>query len=336
MPCELGDAGGVPSIRCRSLYRTTIEAASRYVVHDLKDVATWKRFRTHEPFDTEDAHILEHLSSMSFFPKRASGSKKSKQRVCSESSRDSLWPVDDEDEDESGEVFDTSGPPVSVKSRPSLEKSPKPTVDAFVEAMRRHRSVSKSSKSDSETAFVESRYRLNLSRLDVAIEATLVRASDDARLPSELRELLPILQLYSYDADYEPNEQASTWSVHLSVDRELALRNHRFANGAEECRASYRARLYDEQVSHIDIFRVWNTECAPDSVRDIKDGLAFSATKAVWKKRSLRFTDPQTFAIYLMLHSLATWQDTKDLLAKPEREYFALLTLMLHRYPTAS
>ncbi|KAK3288683.1 hypothetical protein CYMTET_3901 [Cymbomonas tetramitiformis] len=333
MPRELDDANGAAIIRCRSLYRATIEAVSCYVVRDLKNVADWKRFRTGELLDGKDARSFENFSSMSFFPKRGSASKKIKKGVCAESSKDSLWPVDDDEENETGEVSDTSDALVNNGSRCSRDRNCKPTVDEFVASMRQHRIASNKPNRDSAKSFVESRCRRDLSLLDVVVDGILDRASRDARLPTELRELLPILHLYSFDANCETSEQASTWSIHLTVDREAALRNHRLVNGSKECRESYRSRFLDEEILQIDVFRVWSAQCAPESARALKGDLAWSVVETVWKKRSLRFTDGRVFAVYLMLHSLAKWQDTKELLDKPESEYFALLTLMFYRYP---
>lgn len=318
MLCESGDEDDARPVLRRSLYDATIEAVSRYVVRRMNDVDN------HERLDPS-----EHLLSMSFLPRRGAAIKKSKRGVCSESSRDSLWPVDDDEPPE--EVSDASEPPVSVQHQ--VERGSKFTANALVEAMRRHRSEWNLREDDTTREFVESRCRLELSRIDVVVEALLGRAAQDDRLPTELREILPTLRVYSYDVEYEIDERGNTWSVELSLDHRSVLRNYRLAHGSNECLEAYRARVFDEDSPRIDVFQMWNPECAPEKAREIEGALAVSVKKAVWKRRSLRFTEARTFELYLMLHTIAKWQDVRELLIKPDREYFAMLTLMFHRYP---
>ncbi|KAK3246109.1 hypothetical protein CYMTET_44330 [Cymbomonas tetramitiformis] len=293
--------------------------------------------------------------------KRSTGEPSCTRDAISDSellSDDSMWPNEDVGEEEAFSDVSQSVPIVkkNVPARVDYEESL--TVAVLLRSMKKQRGhqqttrpaadIGMDSLDDELSKLVEGRHQSALDRIDEIVDAVLRRASEDAFLPPELRSVLPSLNMYSYNAEFCVNgdDRSDVRSVRLVLDERDALRHKKLAllctlpssDDAEAEYARYRDSFVEGRDKTVDVVRVRRAEAfkGASAVPCLGDHLVGIIAPCLKKECAFVVSSERVMALYLMLHSLARWHDTQALLGKPDRDYLAILTMLLHRYPMSA
>ncbi|KAK3249309.1 hypothetical protein CYMTET_41254 [Cymbomonas tetramitiformis] len=344
----------------RSAIRSTIEAVRRCITDGLENVAPQK----------DDINCIVRLPYLC--PKKSFGkceltmTKGKKKTLVEEShhvknahdkiesvSDDTMWPMDDIDEDEEAlSTVSQSVPALTSKTGRDSTREDLLTVQLLLQAMKEYRTFTKKAKSttDLKKADVQNelqklargRHQFALDRIDEVVINILCRASSDATLPQELRLVLPWLNLYSYTV--EVTECSNEWSVRINLDDRDALRHKKLtllcselsSEQIESAYSKYQDAFTDiRNNALLEVVYIQRTRTSEKLDKKQRLGEDLVAVTTPGLKRECKFTihNERVMTVYLMLHSLARWKDSQTLLEKSDRDYLAILTLLLHRYP---
>ncbi|KAK3242645.1 hypothetical protein CYMTET_47668 [Cymbomonas tetramitiformis] len=270
-------------------------------------------------------------------------------------SDDSMWPVDDVQDDDALSNISSHVPVSDINQTEPCKDNPL-TVQLLLDSMQKYNSIREKAKSVIEITksdlskelqtLVDGRHQMALDRMDELVDTILLRASRDTALPKELRAVLPWLRCYSYTnaAFVDPKLKSNDHLIQLDLDVVNALRNKKLTLLTCEIESADTENAYSAYEKLVN-------ECQEDDVLDVtyirKKRDSDDATTAqelhkeliavtfprLKRRHKVIVSDTRVMNIYLMLYSLAKWNDAPFFFKQSQRDYLAILTLLLHRYP---